>query len=103
MSRRVWLCAAVAACLASSALAGNWPQWRGPTGDGIYAGPDLPLKWGETENIAWKCPLPDGASTPVIWDNAIFATGQDGEKLTLLRVDRDAGKVAWSARVGAGT
>jgi outer membrane protein assembly factor BamB len=103
MSRRVWLPAAVAVCIASSALAMNWPQWRGPTGDGVYSGPDLPLKWSETENVAWKCPLPDGASTPVIWDNAIFATGQDGAKLILFRVDRDAGKVVWSVQVGTGT
>lgn len=102
MSRRPWLPGVIAACLASSALAANWPQWRGPAGDGHYTGPDLPLKWSETENVAWKCPLPDGASTPVVWNDAVFATGQDGERLMLFRVERDTGKVAWSAQVAAG-
>ncbi|HEY1378698.1 MAG TPA: PQQ-binding-like beta-propeller repeat protein, partial [Gemmataceae bacterium] len=103
MSRRVWLTAAVAAVLASAAAAGNWPQWRGPHGDGTCPEPDLPLKWSETANVAWKCPLPDGASTPAIWGDAIFATGQDGEKLMAYRIDRDSGKVAWSRQVGSGT
>jgi outer membrane protein assembly factor BamB len=102
MSRRVWLPAAVAVCVASTALAANWPQWRGPSGDGVYTGPDLPLHWSETEHVAWRCPLPDGASTPVIWENAVFATGQDGEKLMLFRIARDTGKVAWTAQVGTG-
>src|SRR2546423_1817444 len=102
MSRPAWLPAAVAACLASTALAANWPQWRGPNGDGTSPETAVPLKWGETDNVAWKCPLPDGASTPAIWGEAIFATGQDVEKLMLFRIDRDSGKVAWSAEVAAG-
>jgi hypothetical protein len=32
-----------------------WPEFRGPTGQGIVAGGEnLPLKWSETENITWK-------------------------------------------------
>jgi outer membrane protein assembly factor BamB len=103
MSRPAWLPAAVAALVASSALAANWPQWRGPAGDGTSPETSLPLKWSESENVVWKCPLPDGASTPAIWGDAIFATAQDGEKLIAYRIDRDAGKVAWSREIGAGT
>jgi outer membrane protein assembly factor BamB len=101
MSRRAWLPAA--ALIAFSAVAANWPQWRGPSGDGTCPESVLPLKWSETENVVWKCPLADGASTPVVWDDAIFATAQDGEKLTLYRIDRDTGKVAWSREVGTGS
>ncbi|MFM8705373.1 MAG: serine/threonine protein kinase, partial [Planctomycetia bacterium] len=47
----------VAACHA--ALAADWPQWRGPDGQGhAVAARDLPVTWSETENIAWKTPLP---------------------------------------------
>jgi outer membrane protein assembly factor BamB len=102
MSRRAWLPAVLVVMFASAALAANWPQWRGPTGDGVCSEPSLPLKWSETENMAWKCPLPDGASTPVIWGNAVFATGQDRDKLMLFRIDRDEGKIVWSRQVGAG-
>ena len=103
MARRAWLPAVVVTCLASSALAANWPQWRGPDGDGTCLEPNLPLKWSETQNVAWKCPLPDGASTPVVWGDAIFVTAHDGDKLMLFRIDTDAGKVVWSSQVGGGT
>jgi len=103
MARRAWLFVVVA-CSAAPALAGNWPQWRGPAGDGVSPEPTLPLTWSETQNVAWKCPLPRGASTPAVWGDAIFITGQDGDKLMLYRIDRDTGKVVWSQEVGtAGT
>src|SRR4051812_20411396 len=98
MSRRPWLVAALA--FSSPALAANWPQWRGPAGDGVSPETNLPLKWNETENVAWKCPLPEGASTPAIWGDAIFVTAQDGDKLMLYRVGRDTGKVVWAQQVG---
>jgi outer membrane protein assembly factor BamB len=83
--------------------AGNWPQWRGPTGNSVTLETGLPVKWGETENVVWKCPLPDGASTPAVWGDAIFATGQDGETLLLMRIDKASGKVVWKQQVGSGS
>ncbi|HEX4589344.1 MAG TPA: PQQ-binding-like beta-propeller repeat protein, partial [Gemmataceae bacterium] len=59
-------------------------------------------KWSDTDNVAWKCPLPDGASTPAIWGDAVFVTGQDGDKLMLFRIERDTGKILWSSQVGTG-
>ncbi len=102
MINRAWLPASIAALIASTALAANWPAWRGPAGDGSSPDTNLPLKWSETDNVAWKCPLPEGASTPAVWGDAVFATGQDGEKLMLFRIDRDSGKVAWTSEVGSG-
>ena len=37
----------------------NWPDWRGPTGDGRSDATDLPLNWSETKNIVWKTPIHD--------------------------------------------
>src|SRR5205085_8145378 len=45
----------------------------------------------------------DGASTPVVWGDAVFATAQDGDRLLLVRIARDTGAVAWSRTVGTGT
>ena len=65
--------------LGSSLLAGNieWPEWRGPGGRG-HADPsarNLPATWSETENVAWKCPLPGrGWSSPVIACNQVWMT-----------------------------
>jgi outer membrane protein assembly factor BamB len=88
---------------ASLAQAGNWPQWRGPTGNSDTTETGLPLRWSETENVAWKCPLPDGASTPAIWGDAIFVTAQDGETLLLVRIDTGTGRVVWQRPVGSGS
>jgi outer membrane protein assembly factor BamB len=93
------------ACLALPGMfsAGNWPQWRGPSGDSVSAEADLPLRWDEKTNVVWKCPLPgEGASTPAIWGNAIFLTAQDGDRLLLLRIDKPAGRIAWTRQVGSG-
>lgn len=52
----------------------HWPSWRGPTANSIAApDADPPIKWSETENLAWKAPLPGrGSATPVVWGNQIF-------------------------------
>jgi outer membrane protein assembly factor BamB len=65
-------------CLAMGAVAAEpeWPQWRGPRGDGhAPAAHDLPVTWSETENVAWKRPIPGrGWSSPVIADGQIWMT-----------------------------
>jgi outer membrane protein assembly factor BamB len=72
--------ASIAALLAC-ALVGNvaagddWPQFRGPTGDGIATARDLPLRWSPTENIRWRAPLPGvGRSSPVLLGDRIWLT-----------------------------
>ncbi len=56
--------------------AGDWPQFRGPTGDGIAAATaNLPLTWSPTQNVAWKAPVPGrGRSSPVILGERIWLT-----------------------------
>jgi len=92
------------ATVGAAARAGNWPQWRGPTGDGVSDETGLPLHWSERSHVAWKCPLPgDGASTPVVWKDAVFVTAQKDDSLLLLKIDKGSGKVEWTRRVGTGT
>ncbi len=51
----------------------NWPQWRGPTGNGVAPFANPPLEWSETSNIKWKAPVSgQGHATPVIWENQVF-------------------------------
>lgn len=52
-----------------------WPQFRGPTGDGIACARGLPLTWSETQNIAWKVPIPGrGRSSPVVLGDRVWVT-----------------------------
>ena len=53
----------------------NWPEWRGPYGNGIAANGDFPLEWSETKNIKWKIAIPGkGHSTPIIWGDKIYVS-----------------------------
>ncbi|MFI4875526.1 MAG: PQQ-binding-like beta-propeller repeat protein, partial [Blastopirellula sp. JB062] len=52
--------------------ADQWPQWRGPTADGVAAG-SPPLEWSDEKNIVWKVEVPGrGSSTPIIWGDKLF-------------------------------
>jgi outer membrane protein assembly factor BamB len=76
--------------------ADNWPQFRGPDGDGRTGATGLPLKFGESEHVKWKTPIHGkGWSSPVIWENQIWVTTapEDGKQLSAVCVARDSGKI----------
>lgn len=59
----------------SSVSAADWPQWRGPAGQGHSTAKGLPLTWSETENIVWRTAIPGRAwSSPVIDGQHIWMT-----------------------------
>jgi outer membrane protein assembly factor BamB len=85
-----------------AARADNWPQWRGPTLDGISTEKNLPTEWSSTKNIAWKLALPGrGGSTPIVWGDRIFLTGEDGKGVVLLCVSTE-GKELWHRSLSTG-
>lgn len=68
--------AAVATINQTAGAAGsNWPQWRGPTGQGTSSEKNLPATWSPTKNIKWKTPIAGRAhSSPIVWGKKIFLT-----------------------------
>jgi outer membrane protein assembly factor BamB len=53
----------------------NSPQFRGPRGDGVAYGTNLPVTWSTTSNVVWSCTIPGkGWSSPVVWGDRVFAT-----------------------------
>ena len=88
--------AIVAGLLVTTApLAGQWPQFRGPTGDGNAAAARLPLTWSEEQNVRWKTPIHGRAwSSPVIEDNQLWVTTatEDGREYFAIGLDRETGK-----------
>jgi len=95
------------ACLllaALSAAAGEWPQFRGPTGDGHYTGPPLVTEWGPKTNVAWETQVPGhGWSSPIVWKGKVYLTTavpkDDGVSLRAVCVDANTGKVDWDEPV----
>lgn len=56
-------------------VAAEWPQWRGPDGQGHAAATNLPVTWSEQENVTWRTELPGkGWSSPVIEGRQIWLT-----------------------------
>ncbi|MBN1561609.1 PQQ-binding-like beta-propeller repeat protein [candidate division KSB1 bacterium] len=80
----------------------NWPDWRGPSHDGVSKAKGLPISWSESQNIVWKTAIHDeGWSTPVIWDDQIWLTTAttDGATLFALCVDFATGKIIRDIKV----
>ena len=78
--------------------AADWPQFRGPTGQGLSEERNLPLEWSETRNVAWKVPLPGlGWSSPVVSQGRVWLTAavEQGRRTSLRAMAFDAatGKV----------
>src|SRR6185369_12328777 len=106
----------------------NWPQWRGPAGNGISDSKNLPTTWSleKNENIVWKTELPSwSGGTPIIWGDHIFVTSPSkkegsqeapatgggkgkskrdpgGENLMLLCLSKKDGKVRWQMQIDHG-
>src|SRR2546425_4163348 len=98
------LCETVAAPRAE-----NWPQWRGPSLDGVSGEKNLPVRWSKTENITWKLAMPAwSGSTPIVWGDRIFLNVAEdlkvtqGDNLFLWCVDRNKGEVIWKRSLGGG-
>jgi outer membrane protein assembly factor BamB len=80
----------LALVLASVGLAGDWPEWRGPTRSGHSDESDLPLTWGGkgAENVLWKVAADFGHSSPVVRGERLFLT------CSVRRSPRGKGEVA---------
>lgn len=96
--------------LAMSALvsppldAQDWPQFRGPTGQGLAEGTGLPVEWDDHKNVAWKVPVPGrGWSSPIVahgrvWVTTAVAQGRD-VSLRLLSFDAGSGRAVQDTEV----
>ena len=55
--------------------ADDWPQWRGPAGQGHSDATDLPTKWAAEKSVSWKTSIPGrGWSSPVIEGEQVWLT-----------------------------
>jgi len=74
----------------------NWPEFRGPSGDGLSTSTNLPLRWSEEQNVKWKTPILGKAwSSPVIWGQQVWLTTAttNGQELSAVCVDPGTGRV----------
>lgn len=92
-------------CLAPLTHAEDWPEFRGPTGQGIVTKGELPTTWGKDKNIAWKQTVPGkGWSSPVVVDGRVYLTtavpGDGGDQsLRALCLDAAKGNILWDKEI----
>ncbi|MGE3509171.1 MAG: PQQ-binding-like beta-propeller repeat protein [Vicinamibacterales bacterium] len=104
----------------------QWTQFRGPQAGVVADDPALPETWSETENVAWKTPIPGlGWSSPIVWNDHVFVTsaismGEEAKALpglydpgdeqgktkstsiqrwTVFDIDARTGDIRWSTEV----
>lgn len=100
--------ALLALALGCSRAHADWPEWRGPWGDGHVSAPGdihpigLPLHWSDTENVKWKTEIPErGWSTPAVMGGQVWLTTAtpDGHDFFVLCVDAETGKVRFNKKL----
>jgi len=80
----------------------DWPQFRGPTGQGHSDEQGLPLTWSETKNVRWKVAIPGrGWSSPVVQADRIWLTTatDEGKSLRALSIDRNSGAILQNVEI----
>jgi outer membrane protein assembly factor BamB len=83
-------------------LAQDWPEFRGPTGQGHSDERGLPLTWSEARNVRWKVAIPGrGWSSPAIQGDRVWLTTatEDGKSLRAISVDRNTGAIQQNVEV----
>lgn len=100
----VWFPANLLTCLAFWSVifgpivsAENWPQWRGPRGDGLSNEQGMPTQW-QPGDAAWNIELPGvGHSSPIVWDDRVFITAatDEGRSRHVLCYSASSGQLHW--------
>ncbi|MGH7225545.1 MAG: PQQ-binding-like beta-propeller repeat protein, partial [Gemmataceae bacterium] len=92
-------------CLFATMARADWPEFRGPTGQGLVLKGKLPTKWDAKQNVSWKTTIPGkGWSSPIVAEGRVYLTTavpEDGgaQSLRVLCLDADKGDILWNKEV----
>jgi outer membrane protein assembly factor BamB len=105
-TRRIVLRLALLGTLIGGQLlaANDWPEFRGPTGQGLSNAKNIPIHWSATSNFVWQTPIPgEGWSSPVLENGRLYLTSAETDSsatsLRALCVDANDGRIAWNVEV----
>lgn len=77
----------------------NWPQFRGPSHQGLSEEKNIPLHWNGVSNVVWRTGIPgESWSSPIVWGDRIFVTTatDNGESCRVISLDRRSGQLLWN-------
>ncbi len=69
------VCLGVSSLICLPAAKADWPQFRGPIGNGVVDGLNHPKSWGNESSVAWSKVIPGGGwSSPIVVGKKVFVT-----------------------------
>src|SRR6185436_563862 len=80
----------------------QWPEFRGPLGNGLAEKSNPPLTWSEEKNVRWRTAVHGrGWSSPVIAEGRVWVTTAtpDGHELSAVALDQETGKIVHDIKV----
>lgn len=105
---RTLLAIGILGFVVASASAGDWAEFRGPTGQGHATASKLPTEWSSSKNVAWKTGIAGlGWSSPIVVGDRIYLTTAvptgDGDKkdqsLRTICLNAATGKSVWDKEI----
>jgi len=88
------------------ASAQDWPQWRGPRGDGVAPEQAVRLRWDREQGVRWRTPLArPGNGSPIVVGGRVFVTmaeDEEGKRRSLYCFDRADGAQLWVRTIDFG-
>jgi outer membrane protein assembly factor BamB len=93
--RRIVAVATLGLAPVLSASAQDWPQWRGPSRDGVVPAALAPAAWPEAFEPVWRVEVGEGYSSPVVAAGRAFVHGRRDPEEVVTAVDLATGEVIW--------
>ncbi|MEO1618920.1 MAG: PQQ-binding-like beta-propeller repeat protein [Planctomycetota bacterium] len=88
--------ALLAVSLTFQAVAEDWNQWRGPSRDSVWEGPEWPEKLEGELELLWEKPLGPSYSGPIVQNGLVFTTETvDKREEVVSAFDVNSGENVW--------
>lgn len=85
-----------------TALADDWPQWRGPRRDAVSRETGLRQEWNSAApRLAWRAEgLGEGYASVVVCDGRVYTVGRRGQQVVCFCLEEATGTLRWSRAIG---
>ena len=84
--------------ISAQAAAQEWPQWRGPSRDGLVAASVVPTSWPNAVRRGWTFEIGEGYSSPVVGGGRVFVHSRRDPEEIVTAIVLASGKVAWQQK-----
>lgn len=86
----------LAALFTSLSTAADWPQWRGPSQDGISQEVNWQVEWPDDDPpIVWNANVGTGFASVVVSEGRLYTTGNAGNRDTIWCLNAETGETVW--------